>query len=186
MSKRIPLRPSLLKRRRETVKWIIIHHTSEIYDNPEARIDNEKFQMPGLYKGVLEKKHIDVNYHFVVEKIKSDYNVIMARPFVYLCDWEDIPDEIAITQRDILINNFQTLAHAVDNEGGFVNSKKDLLKHYYFNMQGTKPVLLSHDDDIFSSRNLTTSFNSIFPFPIGRPSLAGVESERWINFIRSL
>lgn len=90
MPTRIPLRPSLLKRRRESVKWIIIHHTSEIYENPEARIDNEKFQMPGLYKGVLERKEIDVNYHFIIEKIRDDYNVIMARPFVYLCEWDDI------------------------------------------------------------------------------------------------
>lgn len=90
MSKKIPLRPSLLKRRRQSVKWIILHHTSEIYDIPSARIDNNKFQMPAIYKGVLEKKDPDVNYHFVVEKIKGDYNVIMARPFVYMCDWEDI------------------------------------------------------------------------------------------------
>jgi len=50
---KIPLRPSLLKVRRQSVKWIIIHHTAEMYENPESRIDNSKFQMPGLYKGVL-------------------------------------------------------------------------------------------------------------------------------------
>ena len=94
MPTRIPLRPSLLKRRRESVKWIIIHHTSEIYENPESRIDNEKFQTPGLYKGVLERKEADVNYHFVIEKIKDDYNVIVARPFVYLCDFDDIAPNI--------------------------------------------------------------------------------------------
>ena len=94
MSKKIPLRPSLLKRRRESAKWVILHHTSEIYKDPAARIDNEKFQTQNLYTGVLERKDIDVNYNFVIEKIKDDYNVIVARPFVYLCEWEDIDPSI--------------------------------------------------------------------------------------------
>ncbi len=94
MTTKIPLRPSLLKRRRESVKWIILHHTSELYDRDEIRIDNDKYQMSGIYKGVLEKKEIDVNYHFVIEKIKGEYNVIMTRPFVYLCEFDDIPAEI--------------------------------------------------------------------------------------------
>jgi len=91
---KIPLRPSLLKIRRQSVKWIIIHHTSEMYENPESRIDNTKFQMPGLYKGVLEKKQGDVNYNYVIDKIKEDYTAIVARPFVYLCDFDDIDKNI--------------------------------------------------------------------------------------------
>jgi len=31
MPTRIPLRPSLLNRRRQSVKWIILHHTAEMY-----------------------------------------------------------------------------------------------------------------------------------------------------------
>ena len=93
---KIPFRPSLLKIRRQTVKWIILHHTAEMYENPEARIDNAKFQYPALDKGVLEMKQGDVNYHYVIDKIKEEYHVITARPFVYLCEWPDI---------DININN---------------------------------------------------------------------------------
>ena len=87
---KIQLRPSLLKVRRQTVKWIIIHHTSEIYPQPAAKIDNSTFQTGELYKGVLEDKSGDVNYHYIVEKLKDDYQVLTGRPFVYLCDWEDI------------------------------------------------------------------------------------------------
>jgi hypothetical protein len=87
---KIPLRPSRLTVRRQTPKWIILHHTSEIYDIPSVRIDNKKFQMIGLNKGVLEKKQADINYHYIVEKIKDDYYPIAARPFVYLCEWDDI------------------------------------------------------------------------------------------------
>jgi len=91
---KIPLRPSLLTIRRQTVRWIIVHHTAELYDNPESRVDNAKYQMPGLFKGVLEKKQGDVNYHYVIDKIKEDYAPIIARPHVYLCEWDDIPADI--------------------------------------------------------------------------------------------
>ena len=93
---KIQLRPSLLKVRRQTVKWIIIHHTSEIYKQPAAKIDNSEFQMNQLFKGVLEDKTGDVNYHYVIEKIKDDYYPVAMRPFTYLCDWKDI---------DVNINN---------------------------------------------------------------------------------
>lgn len=93
---KIQLRPSLLTVRRQSVKWIILHHTVEIYPQPAARIDNSQFQLPELYKGVLEDKSGDINYHYVVEKIKEDYHPIVTRPFVYLCDWPDI---------DLNINN---------------------------------------------------------------------------------
>ena len=62
---RIPLKPSLMKVRHRAPKFIVLHHTSELYDNPESRIDNAKYQIPGLSKGVLEKKHPDINYHYV-------------------------------------------------------------------------------------------------------------------------
>lgn len=94
MAKRIPLRPSLLKVRRQSVKWIVVHHTAEMYEQPESKVDNPKFQMPGLFKGVLEKKQGDVNYNYVIDKIKNDYNAIIARPFVYLCEWPDIEANI--------------------------------------------------------------------------------------------
>ena len=87
---KIPLRPSLLKVRRQSVKWIVLHHTSEMYPQPAAKIDNVKFQSPELFKGVLEQKTGDVNYHYVVEKIGEDYYPIVTRPFVYLCEWPDI------------------------------------------------------------------------------------------------
>ena len=93
MSK-ILLRPSLLTIRRQSPKWIIIHHTAEMYENPEARIDNSKYQLPGIFNGVLELKQGDVNYHYVIEKIKEDYVATVMRPFPYLCEWPDIPDDI--------------------------------------------------------------------------------------------
>ena len=91
---KIPLKPSLMEIRRKKPRWIILHHTSEMYDIPSSRIDNSKYQMPGIFNGVLEKKQADVNYHYVIDKIKEDYIPITCRPFVYLCDWDDIHADI--------------------------------------------------------------------------------------------
>jgi hypothetical protein len=90
---KIPLKPSLLKIRRRT-RWIILHHTSELYDIPSSRIDNPKYQMPGIFKGVLEKKEGDINYHYVIDKIKEDYIALACRPIVDLWDWDDIDPNI--------------------------------------------------------------------------------------------
>jgi hypothetical protein len=90
---KIPFKPSLLKIRRQT-KWIILHHTAEMYDNPESRIDNPKFQMPGITKGVLEKKQADINYHYIIDKVGEDWIPIVCRPFVYMCEWPDIPPDM--------------------------------------------------------------------------------------------
>jgi len=92
---KIPLKPSLLTIRRQSVKYIILHHTVELYPQPEARIDNQKYQLPFIFNGVLEQKTPDVNYHYIVEKVKEDYIAILTRPFVYLCDWDDIDVNIS-------------------------------------------------------------------------------------------
>jgi len=91
---KIPLRPSRLTVRRQTVKWIILHHTAELYPIPSSRIDNPKYQMPGIQKGVLEQKTADINYHYIIDKVKDDYIPIVCRPFIYLCEWDDIHADI--------------------------------------------------------------------------------------------
>lgn len=92
---RIPLKPSRLTMRRTKVKWIILHHTIDEYPGAvEAKIDNPKYQMKAIYNQVLEQKHGDVNYHFVIDKIKEDYVPITCRPFVTLCEYDDIDTNI--------------------------------------------------------------------------------------------
>jgi hypothetical protein len=91
---KMPFKAALLNIRRGTVKWIIIHHTAEMYPAPESRIDNAKFQLPGIINGVLEKSDPDINYHYIIEKIKQDYVPMVCRPISSLCDWDDIPDDL--------------------------------------------------------------------------------------------
>lgn len=91
---KIPFKPSRLSMRRRPVKYLIIHHTAELYPQEAARIDNSKYQINSLFNGVLEDKSPDINYHFVLDKIKDDYVAVTCRPFVTLCEWNDISDDI--------------------------------------------------------------------------------------------
>lgn len=91
---RIHLRPSRLKIRRQSVKWIIVHHTAELYKQPEVQVDNPKFQMDGIVTGVHTDKQADINYNYVIDRIKEDWWPIVTRPIVYLCEWDDISPDI--------------------------------------------------------------------------------------------
>ena len=112
MPTKLPLRPSLLKIRRQTVKWIIVHDTAEsrapsttVGDidadapergsgQPQVSIDNPIYQFRFLSNDVMERKTIDYNYHYIIEQIKEDFVPIVARPISYLCTWKDIPTDI--------------------------------------------------------------------------------------------
>ena len=91
---KIPFKPSLMDLSRKPIKWLIVHHTAEFYDLPQARIDNSKYQTSAIFKGVLEKKEADVNYNIVIDKIKEDYIPIITRPFPYLCEFPDIHPDV--------------------------------------------------------------------------------------------
>jgi hypothetical protein len=104
---KIPFKPSMFKIMRLRPKWIIIHHTGELDVDPQAKIDNSKFQLPLINNNALEKKTGDVNYHYILERIGEDFIATVARPRFFLCDFEDIHDDI--NQRAIhiaLLGNF--------------------------------------------------------------------------------
>ena len=149
---KIPFRPSLLKIRRQTVKWIILHHTAEMYENPEARIDNAKFQYPALDKGVLEMKQGDVNYHFVIEKIKEDYRVITARPFVYLCEWPDI--DVNINNRAIHVALLGSYDFKVPVKRTYEVLAYRLLNPF-MKMYGLSPSKIKFHNEVSSNEDLT-------------------------------
>ena len=91
---KLPIRQSRLEIRRTKIKYIVIHETVCQYEAPQSKIDNQKFQITGLIGNVLEKKQADLNYHFILDFIKDDYQVITARPFVATCDYDDIDSKI--------------------------------------------------------------------------------------------
>lgn len=91
---KMPFRPELMKIRRKPFRWIIVHHTAEMYPQPEAKIDNPNYQFPFIMNGVLEQKTGDINYHYVIERVKEDYIAIASRPLSFLCEWPDIHPDI--------------------------------------------------------------------------------------------
>jgi len=149
---KIPFRPSLLTVRRKSVKWIIIHHSAEMYPNPEARIDNSKYQLPGLFKGVMEQKTGDVNYHYVVEKIKDDYIAIATRPFIYECEWDDIHADI--NKRSIHVAILGSYDFAVPIKRLYEVLAYRLLNPF-MKMYGITPGRIKLHNEVSSDKDLT-------------------------------
>lgn len=89
-----PFRVSRLNIRKTKVQYVILHHTWCQYPIPELKMDNAQYQMPKLYKQVMEQKIADVNYHYVLEQVKDDFITNVCRPFVSLCDYPDIHPNI--------------------------------------------------------------------------------------------
>jgi len=91
---KLPIRQSRLHIRKTRPKYIVIHQTTCQYPAPDAKIDSPKFQVPALIGNVLEKKQADINYHFIIDKIKDDYQIITCKPFVTICEFPDISNDI--------------------------------------------------------------------------------------------
>ena len=92
----IPLRVTDLKLSTSWPRNIIIHHTAEgsMTKYAEFKFDTPNPQVVAyqqdLYK---EKKIFESGYHFIVERIKQDYEVIVNQPLLTLCRWEDIDEK---------------------------------------------------------------------------------------------
>jgi len=88
---KLPFKNSFLKARYAKPKYIILHHTWEEYNIfPDSKVDNASIQIPSIWNQVLSKKENEVNYHYIIEKIKDDFIPTLARPLPYICDYKDI------------------------------------------------------------------------------------------------
>ena len=93
---KIPFKPALMDIRRQSVKWLIVHHTAEMYDLPNAMIDNPKFMGGSMDIAAAEKQT-----HFV--RLCNTFHI----PMVYFADQpgfmigpESQLDQECITLRD--------------------------------------------------------------------------------------
>ncbi|MFW6242527.1 MAG: peptidoglycan recognition family protein [bacterium] len=89
-----PFRVSKLDIRHTRPTYIVLHHTWCQYKIPKIKIDTSEYQMRTIYTQTMEQKIPDVNYHYVISKIKDDFSAILCRPFVALCDYPDIDENI--------------------------------------------------------------------------------------------
>ena len=157
---KIPFKPALMDVRRQSVKWIILHHTAEMYDLPSAMIDNAKFQWPALAKGVLIKKQADKNYHYVIDKIQEDYMPIACRPISYLCEWDDI---------DVNMNNRAIHVALLGSYDFKIPEKRcyEILAYKLLNpmlkLFGISPAKIKLHRDVSSDKDLTCPGEFIDP-----------------------
>lgn len=90
----IPLKMTNYKLSQKWPSKVIIHHTACRIDAGEVSIDKSEFQT-GKYNMLNYKIGLnkETGYHFIIEKIKNDYQVVVSQPLLTLCPYEDL-DEI--------------------------------------------------------------------------------------------
>jgi len=76
-------------------KYIIIHNgvCLEEYPEPVVETDSVKYQYDEVkFNHINRLKLSDVNYHFTLDFINGDYEVLVGKPFHSRCTFEDIED----------------------------------------------------------------------------------------------
>jgi hypothetical protein len=93
---KIPLRPKFLKKFRRPWLYLVLHDLSCSFSGlDEFKLDTPKFQTNRLRTINLQlNKQLDLNFHFVIERINDDFEVMVGRPMSAICEYEDIPRNI--------------------------------------------------------------------------------------------
>lgn len=87
----IPLRVSNLKYAGEWPDKIIIHHTVEFTNAPKFKFDVPKFQAGPYIDASFKIMHKpETMYHFIIEKVGTDYHAIVSQPLLTKCEYEDL------------------------------------------------------------------------------------------------
>lgn len=89
---KIPIRPYNLKYSTSWSSNIVIHHTAEFnlksgdlsYDKPTSQIGKLRDRF------YIEKKEFDPPYHYILEKVGNDYEIIVGRQLFTKCYFKDL------------------------------------------------------------------------------------------------
>jgi len=92
----IPYKPTFLPKAIKKFRYIIIHDfTCQFGSLDKARVDQKtKVTTQGtrVYNWLF-KNEFELPYHFICEQLQGDYETILARPFCYFCEYDDIPEQ---------------------------------------------------------------------------------------------
>jgi len=92
---KVPYKPINLKKFTSRPRYIIIHDSNcRFYDLPNYKIDDNKSivnKMRSDYFVLYNES--DLPFHFVLDKIKDDYEILVGRPLRFYCVYEDIKTE---------------------------------------------------------------------------------------------
>ena len=91
---KVQYRPVSLPRIKRIYKYIVIHDTNCMYPHLDfTKVDDGKPRTSQLraYSLIFDKKY-DLNYHYLCQFIKTDYETFVGRPLYRLCEYEDMSD----------------------------------------------------------------------------------------------
>lgn len=91
---KVQYRPISLPRIKRKYKYIVIHDTSCMYPHLDfTKVDDGKPRISALraYSLIFDKKY-DLNYHYLCQYIKNDWESFVARPLYRLCTYPDMSD----------------------------------------------------------------------------------------------
>ena len=85
---KLPYKPTHLSKGPKRYTSIVIHDASCQYqfgnnliiDSKESQVNTARSELR------VEKKYFELPYHFVCEKMKDDYETVIARPLQYSCE----------------------------------------------------------------------------------------------------
>ena len=105
---KIPYKIRLFDRFVKQPKYIVIHDVSCMAaSSAKVRLDNANPQTNDLRTiEYTQQMQPDLNYHFIVEKIKEDYEVLLGRPMAVHCDYDDIPTPYNFAFHVCLMGNY--------------------------------------------------------------------------------
>ncbi len=102
----IPLRSSLLKLSSRWPKSLIIHHSNCLVDHPFVNIDKNKFQADKYQTLNYIKYKKETRFHFIIEKVGNDFQVIASQPMMTLCEFPDIDISYQDSVHIALLGNY--------------------------------------------------------------------------------
>lgn len=93
---KVPYRPTGFKKFILPPKYIVIHDTNcKFYSLPNYTIDDKKSIINKMRSDYfILYNETDLPFHFLIDKIQDDYEIIVGRSLRYICIYEDIRQEL--------------------------------------------------------------------------------------------
>ncbi|MCK5018464.1 MAG: N-acetylmuramoyl-L-alanine amidase [Candidatus Peribacteraceae bacterium] len=89
----IPLRATNYKLSNKWPQRVIIHHTACKVDTGSTHMDTSKFQTSDYHNINFQRTKQETGFHFIVEKVKNDFQAVVSQPLLSLCEFEDLDEK---------------------------------------------------------------------------------------------
>lgn len=106
---KVPIKPKMLTKFKLGWKYVILHDVSCNFEGlGEFYTDNVKAQINRLRTAdYIMNGQNDINFHYLIERLDEDYEVVIGRPLSAMCEYDDIPDNINRTAVHVgMMGNF--------------------------------------------------------------------------------